>query len=776
VNECIRVLVDVCRRYGYIGHADLKGTEEHWNLLAGACNGDWMKLVKYKLTAFFVYHAPGETTMPIPPFPDDLDHAHQLLGGRLGRFIRSMMKHGSLDLKLSFLQSILQSKKGMPRASQKMLRAKEIETVEKLTAIPVKDPRTDLLVKEWGLVEFYEKKGLSIELNQDRMKEQLTRRVKELFGGKKITSEDRVRAFFPSTSANYINNRKNAGAIGSILDHPTLLKDLRIPGGTLHTYTSRDQRGEEERIEDEEEMVVRQDLRHFNQNFTQLWLRILSEAAVEEPHAEPVALAESLKIRVITKGPPFQQTVLRNLWKFTHSVLKRHKTFTLIGTPVTEEIILNGMGGQIRDDELFLSGDYEGATDNLKSWVSETIANAIADEIGLYEVERRLFIQSLTGHTLRGRKQTTGQLMGSITSFPVLCIANATMSAWAYEISNKKIALLKDIPMLINGDDIAMRCTREGYRLWTKITQFGGLKESIGKTFMSREFVNINSTNFIYTPLNPRTFSVQRERVVNVGRWSGTVKTNEFAIRKQPFILNSYINMGLMKGLKRSQGGVSLNDQTSITDNIGARYREMIRLCPSHLRKSAHKGFIGEHKKLLSSIRLPWYVPEWLGGLGLTGVYEPSELDRKIAQMILYNWQKSSPKQLDHTITNWKTWELASKRVPTPYIVEEKNFGTDAYNQAVANECIDLLFDSEISLEKLFQNNEKGSDSSSILMLRYNERLWNPKRYPKLPPPITLEKMIFRGRYKSFLNAPSFINLNSSHSALIDHATSLTLD
>jgi len=759
VRESIRVLVQVCRAYGYEGRAETGNTEIHWMNLVQDCQGDWMKVIKYKLAAFYAAHK-KQDQLPLAPFKVT-DLPHQLLGGRLGRFMRAFLARSEISARTSFLESILQSKKGMPRAGKNLLKAKEEATTLKLTGIPVSNPRSEIIV-EWGRAEFYDQKNINYVLNEDGVKEQLIRRVKELFSGKRLTTNDRIKAFFPSTSANYINNRKNAGAIGSILDHPTLLDGLRKPGGYLHTNTVR--RGEkEERIEDEDIKEVSADTEAFDNAFKNLWIRLLGEASREIPNAEPVALPEALKIRVITKGPPFIQTVLRNLWKFLHSTLRAHRAFRLIGEPVTEEYLLDCLGQRLEQHEVYLSGDYEGATDNLKSWVSETIANAIADEIGLYDVERRLFLSSLTGHIIRGQKQTTGQLMGSITSFPILCIANAALSGWAYELSKLKKSLLRDMPIMINGDDIAMRIPTQGYKLWTKITGYAGLKESIGKTFISREFVNINSTNFNRDEANPKGFLVQKMNTITVGRLQYKVPTTQFSYRESPFRVTQYINMGLIKGMKRSGLKTGLNDQTDPSNNIGVRYREMIRLCPSHLRRRAHNQFVTEHRGFLSKTSLPWYIPEWLGGLGLIGLKKPSELDLRIAQMIIINWKSRHPKSLAHTVASWKTWELASKRVPKPYSVREKNQGCETYSQTVADACIDMLFDSEVKLSDLFPNDKPGEEDA-IKLIRYNERFWRVKNYQKLCKPAKYDDILFKPVYNSYQK--QIINDSSSDPSL----------
>jgi hypothetical protein len=328
--------------------------------------------------------------------------------------------------------------------------------------------------------------------------------------------------------------------------------------------------------------------------------------------------------------------------------------------------------------------------------------------------------------------------MGSITSFPVLCIANATVSAWAYELDSKKITLLRDWPGMINGDDIAMRCTRKGEDAWRQISSFIGLKESVGKTYYSREFVNINSTNFQREEDNPTEFFDKR-------------KDGSITVRYSPFVETKYVNMGLMNGLKRSGQTIGLRDQSDKDDNLGTRYRELMKKSPSSMREVVHRTFINMHRELLEQFHAPWYVPEWIGGVGLTGYREPSELDLRIARMILLNWKKARPISLAHGTANWKTWLLAEARVPEPFYIGQKNKGTELYNRVVSQKCIDLLFDSNLQLKDLLTEVTSGMKVTAAI--RHNAKLWDPKRYGNhLPAPMSNDDLTFKPKYSSYVN------------------------
>jgi len=736
VTQCLRVLTDLARLYGFTGEIESSKTEQHWLTLVKETGGKWMKVVKYKLNAFYAYHR--NQPLPKAPFGAASDLPGVLFGGRLGRFFTLYLARKSRQETSSLLTSILQSKKGMQRASKTDLKQAERDLIHDLTQEPERR-RVENLGGVWHDFDSYDE-AVELTLSEVSFKGQIRRMVRELFHGEKYEVADRVKAFFPSTSANYISSRKNAGAVGEILRHPRLLKGIRKAGGQIAPKTRKS-----EEIENEEDGVMAEsNFTEFDLAFRVLWERMMELTKQELNIAEPVALPEALKNRVITKGPAFTQTVLRGVQKKTWATLFKHPAFYLIGGgEVTGKYMLERLGRQLKETEGYLSGDYEGATNNIKRWASETAAEAIGDELNIQGYELQLYIANLTRHWLEDEEgnlvlQRTGQLMGSITSFPILCILNAVVCRWAYELDTKRKTPLREWPGMINGDDCCMRCTKKGVEAWRLLAGFIGLKESVGKTYYSTKFVNINSTNF----------EVGQQWDEQEDFLDYDEKDNP-VIRHTPYVRTKFINMGLMNGLKRSGLSIGLSDQDDPRDNIGVRYRELMRSCPSSMRGEVHKGFIDKHRDLLSKTYLPWYMPEWIGGLGLLGYEMPSELDLRVARMILLNWKKTRPISLAHGDTNWKIWQLAEKRVPKPYFVEKKNEGVELYNAIVVKQCIDLLFDSSITLDTLFEEVTKGQKVSTAI--RHNAKLWDPRRYGNhLPAPMKYDDILFKPKYSSY--------------------------
>jgi len=683
----------------------------------------WIKFIKYKISAFFSFH--NQQPIPKKPFTGE-DHPGIILGGPLYRFCKLILK---TEDQLSFLTSILMSKKGFPRPSKKEVRAGEIAAFQKLTG-DTKPVSVKSLTDDWN--EYGDLHPTIISnASHIELTIQIKRTVKELFGGKRYKVRDRTQVFFPSTSANYINSRAEAGAIGAILQHESLLKGLR---DRVELVTVKKEQEDETKREDRHAGYII-DTTKLEERFELFWLRVLKEAEEEEPLASPLGLQEALKIRVITKGPPFLYTVLKPLQRFLWGVLKDHPTFKLIGEPITEEYICERLGNQLKELEYYLSGDYQDATNELASWVSEEIADAISTELKLYPVEARLFKRALTEHIIQAprhmadkaegyKKQTTGQLMGSIVSFPVLCIANAVIARAAKEFSDKRIWKLADCPMMINGDDLVLKGNKQCYDVWKILGTSVGLNESVGKTYLSKKFLNMNSTTFR---------RVDGRKIP--GNRPGTV-------RECNFQLVQYVNLGLIYNIQRSSGGKNQKSEEATAWNTAARARELVRMTPEKLLKRVTKLFTKNMS--LKDYNIPWFMPEWIGGLGLPKeMGEPSELDLRMGHLILLNWNSQHPVKL-RIPSQWRVRELAEKRTPKPLHLPDNpsgQLGHQEYERLLSLKGVELLFDERVDLQDLLKENDE--EVAILKKIRHNERVWRLPKKP-LPSPLTLDQIEYR--------------------------------
>jgi hypothetical protein len=234
------------------------------------------------------------------------------------------------------------------------------------------------------------------------------------------------------------------------------------------------------------------------------------------------------------------------------------------------------------DDLVWTSGDFKGATDTLNIEVTRTILNVFIQYItmssnlpsDIYVSElldafdsninnirlnypERLFWSNLDGiateegkldpstidnHDIakavreyikitgddfligtKGDRPTflmkNGQLMGSILSFPLLCLANYsayTLSLLRYiesnnlvpgKISHTKFQRLvwKTSPVRINGDDILFFCPKNFVRVWRDVISEFGFTLSPGKNYVNDKFLTVNSQLFIVGKSNHLT-------------------------------------------------------------------------------------------------------------------------------------------------------------------------------------------------------------------------------------------------------------------------------
>jgi hypothetical protein len=145
------------------------------------------------------------------------------------------------------------------------------------------------------------------------------------------------------------------------------------------------------------------------------------------------------------------------------------------------------------EGEVFVSGDYEAATDFLPVEVAEVALKVALDN-------SRWIPSSLGAAALRSLRsrihyddceepfeQVVGQLMGNLLSFPLLCFQNYAAFRWVFG---------EHVPVRINGDDIVFRATPQEFRVWADFVRSVGLRLSPGKTMVHSRFFSVNSSFF----------------------------------------------------------------------------------------------------------------------------------------------------------------------------------------------------------------------------------------------------------------------------------------
>ncbi len=513
-----------------------------------------------------------------------------LFPGRIGKYIAQQWHHAHLK----WLDGTMKQRQQALRVGQTFLIMKKGTPVVSpgLKAEGKKKHRQALGNREKGL---HSRLRLAVVQEDvcfdDLVLSEITRTVEELFSRKKFQSRQGM-APFPSTSGHFHSNTLEGGAAGKILSD---WQSAKFEGGNSRRSST-----------------VRAELEEGTFSFTH-WVgqnetfrhKILAGLDVEQAEGYPVLpvqILESLKVRTVTCGPEYSYWLMVELQKFMWEILKKHKVFQLIGTPISAEILQDiidlGTGS-------FLSGDFAAATDNLRKVFSDFTWTEICRVCEIPDWIRDLGLSCLTGHTIYEKRlkpgqvvdksaQETGQLMGSPLSFPILCVINAVIARMSFSprASRKK---LHRLPIRINGDDCGMRYTEEEKKSWEENSAKVGLEPSVGKCYFNRDFIQLNSELFIL---------------------------KEGSFERIPFF-----NFGLCRPLS-SKGG-ERRDYTSLgslcRDFVFGAYPDGF-LPKEELwqkRREAIIFFIRAQKETFDAIpdglkhRVAWYLPKSYGGLGL---------------------------------------------------------------------------------------------------------------------------------------------------------------
>jgi hypothetical protein len=209
-------------------------------------------------------------------------------------------------------------------------------------------------------------------------------------------------------------------------------------------------------------------------------------------HARPATVLEPLKVRIVTCEDAEMyriKTIQLRMWED----ILRDEEFCLTRG---EDLIPHIKRHLLLEDScpLWISGDYSAATDNL----NRNIINNVLTQISFYlpPSMRSAFVKNGGSHWIKSSEctyqQFNGQLMGSLTSFPLLCYINYIAYHYCRSLSPKDFSSF----CLINGDDILFRATQYGYSIWKDTVSLFGLSPSIGKNYSSKSYFMINSRLF----------------------------------------------------------------------------------------------------------------------------------------------------------------------------------------------------------------------------------------------------------------------------------------
>lgn len=148
---------------------------------------------------------------------------------------------------------------------------------------------------------------------------------------------------------------------------------------------------------------------------------------------------------------------------------------------------------------VLVSGDYKSATDNLPVEVAEEILRcARANSVFVPNSVWEHALSSLRPHLWSlsddlSIQVSTGQMMGSFLSFPLLCFQNYLAFKWScytFGVRGRKL------PLMINGDDILFQSSECFARHWMSVVGDLGLEVEQSKTSISESYGTLNSTLF----------------------------------------------------------------------------------------------------------------------------------------------------------------------------------------------------------------------------------------------------------------------------------------
>jgi hypothetical protein len=315
-------------------------------------------------------------------------------------------------------------------------------------------------------------------------------------------------------------------------------------------------------------------------------------------------------------------------------------------------------------------------------------------------------------------EQRSGQPMGFNNSFIGLCVCNAAIALITRAADNggadcAPYLKLAESRILVNGDDLAMPVTDYGYGVWQRIGAWVGLSPSVGKTYFTDEFCQINSRNFMY------------------------VDGEYLPVRS--------INMGLLEGAAKKGKHVDEMALPCALSQLANNYRQLMEDCDGDLdaKGYVHRLFTAIHKDKLDRAEVPWYVPCWAGGLGLTGYLIPGEQDRRGMHEIRLNIKKYNPKSIPvqedanngEPDKQWYVHQLASDLLPVPSrTFNPEHPGILPYQQACARVAVDMLFDAERKIDELFRGDSL--EDRAWKNLRHNRKIWKGLLGRNLPDPV----------------------------------------
>jgi hypothetical protein len=479
---------------------------------------------------------------------------------------------------------ILQSKTGFPAVSEEFVDRPVDEYYEAMTKVHSR-PRIDLLEKVKGRIS-------SI--------------VEFMFRGQVF----RPRNLIPSCNASNEFSRTNGGSFGFLLsqwarqelidlEKNELRGDLGTPPVRIVTLQ---QQGIQKTLK----------LGTPGTDFVPSFQRVVDDLCFKVLESETIRarifpIKEPFKVRLITCEEAAVIYRATEMQKFVHRRVSSFPPFEFIAKPIDDKSWARHF--KCSFGVKFNSGDYEASTNNIDPELSEFTFTEICRQVhfadgegadrldqtvwhllGTYDLVQHTFVHP---RSLETRSQSWGQLMGSPTSFPILCIINLAVSSLAMDLSIDDL-FKPDCPLVVNGDDLAAAMTDSQYLSWREYAASAGLLFSLGKNYFSDRFCIMNSECRLHRP---------------DGSWERIGALNQSLLR-------GFEKKGMMAGadIKPTMGWWSL----------GPRSIELIEGFRREEAKKILRIFLAYHSNVVRTIPpgVSLFASNHLGGAGVPYLFE----------------------------------------------------------------------------------------------------------------------------------------------------------
>lgn len=455
--------------------------------------------------------------------------------GKFRKWMKSRLVYSRKNAHLWF--SFLQAKRAAAPVSESIVLATfEKHRTQMATTLPIQDSTdADKVLEEYMVL---------LEPLLNRVSEKLYRKLSVFW--RKPTSLEHV----ASSRASVESSRLHGGQLGALYRETFGTDaDFEDPRRELQSSSLRSMSLHVGRAVSGDKVVVdptteiRGNLDDLDSLQEMLAKRWPSYAIADRLEARCAAVLEPFKVRTITKGPAIPYYLAKPLQKAIHGILRKYPTFRLIGRPLQVTDLMDVVEAStwkdeervqnfnimlddptVEPDRLFdrnpdgtnveefwASVDYSSATDELWARLSAAILSRCLRKLEpLNPLFTQLMLKVLAPHRVTypivdGVKvpavnQANGQLMGSVLSFPVLCIANAGLilrvkaQRYGHDLVRKRFWRFMR-SMLINGDDALYRSSRFEWDAHIALGQQIGLKMSPGKAYLHSRYANVNSTS-----------------------------------------------------------------------------------------------------------------------------------------------------------------------------------------------------------------------------------------------------------------------------------------